>query len=282
MAANRWASFANRQDVIIENDLKARIYLPVARSSGLKHPVGVFGHSGGFCEGDLDSEDTLCRIIAHRYPCIVVSIDYRKAPAWKVPTAFEDFLRGFLWAHDSADELGGDQSKVFCFGCSAGGTLSLGTAHKLIELGKGDLLRGVINCAGGAVHPEFVPDRFRAKYNAMTECGSDSVPIINAATARMINEISGLNLHKENPWINPLLSPHLGQFPPTYLVACGVDPLRDDAVLVADELQRLGVRVKIDVYDGLPHIFWMIASLPSAERFVTNLLQGIRFVLERD
>lgn len=204
-------------------------------------------------------------------------------------------------AHDSADELGGDQSKVFCFGCSAGGTLSLGTAHKLIELGKGDLLRGVINCAGGAVHPEFVPDRFRAKYNAMTECGSDSVPIINAATARMINgrwsctlvsenpekadgvsEISGLNLHKENPWINPLLSPHLGQFPPTYLVACGVDPLRDDAVLVADELQRLGVRVKIDVYDGLPHIFWMIASLPSAERFVTNLLQGIRFVLERD
>jgi versiconal hemiacetal acetate esterase len=90
-------------------------------------------------------------------------------------------------AHDSADELGGDKNKIFCFGCSAGGTLSLATAHKLIELGKGDALRGVINCAGGAIHPDLVPDRFRAKYNAMTECDTDGVPVIDAATTRMVN-----------------------------------------------------------------------------------------------
>jgi versiconal hemiacetal acetate esterase len=77
-----------------------------------------------------------------------------------------------------------------------------------------------------------------------------------------------------------LLSPHLGRFPPAYLVACGVDPLRDDSIIMAAEMQRLGVKVKIDVYDGLPHVFWMIASLPSFERFIGNLLLGILFVLE--
>lgn len=75
---------------------------------------------------------------------------------------------------------------MFCFGCSAGGTFSLATAHKLIEKGKGDILKGVINCAGGTVHLDFVPERFRGRYNAMKENGSGT-PIIDTATTRMVN-----------------------------------------------------------------------------------------------
>lgn len=62
----------------------------------------------------------------------------------------------------------------------------MGTAHKLLEMGKGDALKGVINCAGGTLHPDFVPDRFRGGYNAMKEMEKDS-PIIDAATTRLIN-----------------------------------------------------------------------------------------------
>lgn len=107
--------------------------------------------------------------------------------------------------------------------------------------------------------------------------GKWKLPVNHLVT---MSEVAGLHQYKADPWINPLLSPHLGQFPRTYLVACGVDPLRDDAILMAEELERLDVPVKIDVYDGLPHIFWMIATLPSFKQFITNMVSGIRFVLE--
>lgn len=81
----------------INNKFKARLHLPVQTAGSKLFPVGVFGHSGGFCEGGLNSEDTFCRIIAHRYTCIIVSIDYRKAPVCKLPAEFEDFLDGVLW-----------------------------------------------------------------------------------------------------------------------------------------------------------------------------------------
>src|SRR6516225_10661376 len=42
-------------------------------SSG-KLPVLVFFHGGGFCIGDLDTHDYVCRYIANRAGCAVISV----------------------------------------------------------------------------------------------------------------------------------------------------------------------------------------------------------------
>jgi acetyl esterase/lipase len=55
----------------------------------------------------------------------------------------------------------------------------------------------------------------------------------------------------------PTLSKNLKGFPNTYSVACGLDALRDDAIIMDNELKKAGVTTKIDVYPGLPHIFWL-------------------------
>jgi acetyl esterase/lipase len=60
-------------------------------------PVGVFGHGGGFCGGDLNSDDKTARYLAEWLPCIVVSIDYRLGPKYKFPTMLNDFEAGFNW-----------------------------------------------------------------------------------------------------------------------------------------------------------------------------------------
>lgn len=59
---------------------------------------------------------------------------------------------------------------------------------------------------------------------------------------------------------SPLRSPlafesHADQ-PPTYLQICGMDPLRDEALIYEDVLKENGVLTKVDLYPGLPHGFW--------------------------
>jgi versiconal hemiacetal acetate esterase len=77
----------------------------------------------------------------------------------------------------------------------------------------------------------------------------------------------------------PALAANLKDFPRTYSVACGLDPMRDDAIIMNNELAKAGVKTKIDIYPGLPHIFWVFDGLPSTRKFYENVLEGISFVL---
>ena len=43
-------------------------------------PAIVYYHGGGWVVGDLDSHDGSCRMLAKHSGCVVVSVDYRRAP----------------------------------------------------------------------------------------------------------------------------------------------------------------------------------------------------------
>ncbi|PNP78509.1 hypothetical protein FNYG_08139 [Fusarium nygamai] len=267
------------QDDVLEitENVIVRIYKP--RDSKEALPVGVFCHGGGFSDGSIDMEDGLCRLIASMYPCIIISVEYRLTPAVDITVAFQDAFDGFSWSYENASKLGGDQKRVFMLGSSCGGTLSLATAHKLIDFRRGGQLKGVINMAGGTVHEAHVPKHLQHLMKSMEENATD-VPIIDGQTAKMINASTRLDKHASDEWLFPLLSSHLDKFPRTYLVACGADPLRDDNVAMEHELRSKGVNVKLDMYEGLPHVFWMFPTLSATKTFIGNLLAGIKFILE--
>ncbi|KAF5247228.1 hypothetical protein FANTH_6485 [Fusarium anthophilum] len=264
-------------DEKINENVTVRIYKPKDSKEAL--PVGVFCHGGGFSDGSINMEDGLCRLIASMYPCILVSVEYRLTPTVDIKVVFQDAFDGFSWSYENASKLGGDQKRVFMLGSSCGGTLSLATAHKLIELGREGQLKGVINMAGGTVHEANVPKHLQNLMKSMKENATD-VPIIDGQTAKMINASTGLDKHVDDEWLFPLLSSHLARFPRTYLVACGADPLRDDNVAMEHELRSKGVNVKLDTYGGLPHVFWMFPNLSATKAFIGNLLAGIKFILE--
>lgn len=62
------------------SQLPIRIYRPQA-PEGQHLSALVYYHGGGFVMGGLQSHDGICRAIANRVPCIIVSIDYRYAPS---------------------------------------------------------------------------------------------------------------------------------------------------------------------------------------------------------
>jgi versiconal hemiacetal acetate esterase len=89
---------AHIEDIKVNAKLTVRTYTPTASPAGSNPlPVGVYFHGGGFCCGDLESEDTFCRLLAERLPCIVISVGYRLAPEHKAPTQLDDALEAWNW-----------------------------------------------------------------------------------------------------------------------------------------------------------------------------------------
>jgi acetyl esterase len=91
-------------------------------------PALVFAHGGGWTLGTLDSADDICRELAARVGCVVVSVDYRLAPEHPFPTPLEDVRTAATWVRDHAASLGVDPSQVGLAGTSAGGNLAAATA----------------------------------------------------------------------------------------------------------------------------------------------------------
>ncbi|KJK82478.1 hypothetical protein H634G_02084 [Metarhizium anisopliae BRIP 53293] len=110
------------EDVTITEHLAVRTYTPDVTAKDKHHllPVGIYFHGGGWCCGDLDSEDNFCRMLAKALPLIVVSVSYRLAPEHKAPAQVRDAVDAWTWAFENAARLGGDPSKYFTIGQSAG------------------------------------------------------------------------------------------------------------------------------------------------------------------
>src|SRR5262249_56850687 len=68
-------------------------------------PAIIFMHGGGFCIGDRDTHDTICRKLANAGHCAAISVEYRLAPEHKFPAAIEDCARAVGWIEKQASAL---------------------------------------------------------------------------------------------------------------------------------------------------------------------------------
>ncbi len=85
-------------------------------------PILVFAHGGSWIAGYKEWVAFMAPRI-NAIPAVFVSVSYRLAPESRYPLPFEDCLDAIKWIHDHADAFGGDRSRIFVGGHSAGGHL---------------------------------------------------------------------------------------------------------------------------------------------------------------
>ncbi|WP_247002404.1 alpha/beta hydrolase [Halosolutus gelatinilyticus] len=73
-------------------DVRVRIFDP---DPGKALPAVVYFHGGGWVAGDLETHDGLARSLATEGACVVVSVDYRRAPEHPFPAAIENRTSSF-------------------------------------------------------------------------------------------------------------------------------------------------------------------------------------------
>jgi len=108
---------------LVENkfvdSIPIRIYNPNPRK---KLPIIYLVHGAVWVAGDLETHDNICRYLANHTEAIVVAVNYRRAPKYKFPAAFDDSYSVMKWISSNSEKLNSD-GKLVLIGDSAGGQL---------------------------------------------------------------------------------------------------------------------------------------------------------------
>jgi acetyl esterase len=233
----------------------SRLYLPRAPSAGASaEPVIVYLHGGGWVVGTLDTYDALCRHLATRSGCRVLSVEYRLAPEHPFPAAYDDTLAIIRWLEQSPKELRHPVSAMALAGDSAGGELAAAAA--LESTSRGGRLRAIL-----LLYPVTDISRSHPSYELFAENY-----LLLADDMRYFAECYAPTAElRRDPRVSPLLASDLSRLPPTTLLTCGFDVLRDEGRALGARLVQAGVELAYLEASGHIHgIATLRAAIPSA------------------
>ncbi|WP_083666022.1 alpha/beta hydrolase [Mycobacterium sp. NS-7484] len=224
--------------------MKARRYVPDGSGASTTPAMLLYFHGGGFVIGDLDTHDSLCRLICRDGGIQVVSVDYRLAPEHKAPAALDDAYAAYRWALDHAAGLGATQ--IVVGGDSAGGNLAA-----LVALQARD--------------SELPLPALQLLLYPVTDWSSDTRSKTLFADGYFLTDrdmrwfaghyLDGAEVAASDPLVSPLLSEDLSGLPPALVITAGFDPLRDEGNRYAEAMQAAGVVVDLREERSMIHAF---------------------------
>lgn len=251
-----------------ESEIPIRVYRDADLAAGDPAPVLVYYHGGGWVLGTLDSIDGVCRRLARRGECVVVSVDYRLAPEHPFPAAVEDARAALRWVAENAGAFGGDPERVAVGGTSAGGNLAAVTA-----LGA--------RASGGRPIPArqflFYPITDRA-FDTDSYAENAEGPLLTRADMEWFwDHYLRSEVDAANPYASPLRARDLSGLPPATVLTAGFDPLRDEGIAYAERLADAGVEVRHDHYPGMVHGFLSASeSIAVADEALDEVAEELR------
>lgn len=219
-----------RRDLALDlpgRTIRARLFVPEGAPRGLV----VWFHGGGWVIGSLDTHDRLCRALAEGAGTRVLSVGYRKAPEHPYPAPLDDAFDAFLWARAQAEELGVEPAKIALGGDSAGANLAFGAALRLAARG----LPG--GCAHISIYGVLDCDLDTESYRTL---GDGRFGLSQAGMAMYWNLYCPDRAKHGEPELSPLRG-DMRVFKRPFLLATGLDPLRDDSRKMRDALLAAGI-----------------------------------------
>ena len=250
-------------------DLPVRIYRPSGAGDGPLAALLYF-HGSGWVIINIEVCDSTSRAMANRTGCVVVAVNYQKAPEHKFPVPFDDCYAATAWLFDNAAELGIDPARIGVSGDSAGGNLAAAVALKARDENGPKIAYQVL------VYPAVC-------------YGWDSPSAIENAEGYLLQRASMEYFWTHyvrsptdgvHPYCSPLLAVDHAGLPPAFIVTAGFDPLRDDGMMYADKLREAGVPVKLHNYEGMIHGFmWMSGIIDQAKVLLDEIGEEVRAAL---
>ena len=231
--------------------LEYRLYRPPTDGP---HPITVYYHGGGWVLGSATSDEPLCRYLCVQSNSIVVSVDYRHAPEARFPAAADDGLAAATWIAEHAEELGGTPGQLAVAGWSAGANIATVTAQQALVAGGPTISGQVLLC------PVTDCDPTRASFDD----NADGFGLTASLMAWFWDQYCD-PADRADPKASPLRADVLSGPPPTLVVTCQFDPLRDEGDAYAAALAGAGVDVQHLQCPGQTH-----TAIPAVDAMVTS------------
>jgi acetyl esterase len=243
-----------------------RVYRPDAPGP---LPLVVYFHGGGWVIGDLDVADKPCRSLANAARAVVASVDYRRAPEHRFPTASEDSYAATTWLVEHAADLGADARDVTVCGDSAGGNLAAAVTLMARDRGGVPITRQVL------LYPVTSPAE-GSPFGSYVE-NADGYLLTAGDMHWFWKQYLRSPEDGKHPYAAPLKAADLTGLPPASVTVCEFDPLRDEGVAYADRLEKAGVPVTLNRIDGAVHgIFWLAGAVALGRDLIGAAATAIR------
>jgi acetyl esterase len=236
-----------------DGDVRVRCYTPT--DDGPHQPLAFF-HGGGWLLGGLETHDALCRVLANETDSIVTAVDYRLAPEHRFPAALEDCYAATRWLANNAEAVGATADGLVTCGDSAGATLAAGVGLLARDRDGPTVDRQVL---------AYPPTEFGFETESYEE-NAQGYFLTREDMKRFWNGYLRSETDGRHPYASPLRAESLHGVPPSLVVTCGFDPLRDDGRALVDRLRAADVPTRHLAYDDMIHGFLTMLADPEIDR----------------
>ena len=227
------------------HEVPVRLYFPSEEAmsgdvvEGEKYPVLLFFHGGGWVTESIENYDRVCSRMAQSTGHIVMSVEYRLAPEYRVPIPFEDCYEAAKALYTGRLILPADPDRITIIGDSAGGNLAAAVCLKARDTG------------------DFTPKKQILIYPAVNNCYTEKSPYRSVRengenyllTAVKMEDY--LTLYescaedRNNSYFSPLMEKDYTNLPDTLILTAEFDPLRDEGEEYGKRLKEAGNHVEI-------------------------------------
>jgi acetyl esterase/lipase len=223
--------------------IRAEIVRPAAAASD---GLVLYVHGGGFFAGSVETHRKLAAHIARSGGVPVLTFDYALAPEHPYPAALDDTLA--VWRRLRADGYG--SRNVVFGGDSAGAGLALMALLALRDAGE-ELPAGAFLLSPFVDYTRMDSETYR------TNAGRD--PFVSLDGNRMCVEAFFRPAIPEG-FVSPV-DRDLSGLPPLLIQAGGDEVLLGEIGLLARRAADRGVPVTFGVWEGMWHVFQMLANV---------------------
>ena len=245
-------------------DLPVRIYTPQGQGP---FPALVYFHGSAWCVANIALADVPHRALANRTGCVVVAVNYQKAPEHPFPTPLDDAYASTVWVVENAAALNIDPSRVGVGGDSAGGNLAAAVCLRARDE-SGPTLRFQL-----LVYPAVDA---RADFGSIAE-NSEGYLLTSATMRWAWDQYLPNQQDRDNPYACPLRADSLAGLPAAIVLTAEFDPLRDEGEAYADRLAAAGVPTTLRRYDGMIHGFlWTAGFVDGSKQLLDDIGQDVR------
>lgn len=259
---------------------KLKIHRPATKPSGGSPLIFLF-FGGGFISGNEEMMTPYARAMVRLFGAVCVNAAYRLAPEHKFPVSQMDAWDSTKWLAEHASEIGADLSKGFVLGgVSAGATCAAVVTTKSIEEPLAHPITGQWLCVPSLMDEALVPEKYKPYFLSREQ--NKEAPILPSSALDELQTM--VHWDDKSSMRYPLNSKApLSKVPPTYTQACGMDSIRDDALIYDEMLKEAGVKTKIDLYPGCPHgHFAFFPGLEVSNRALADIMVGMGWLLGKE
>lgn len=215
----------------------------------------LFAHGGAYVTGSPMTHRSMAAQIAAAAALPLLSVDYRLAPEWPFPAGRDDVVAVY------AALVGAGETAIGLIGDSAGGGVMMQAALAIRDAGLPPpaaiaVLSPWVDlaCRGTSHETRRDADRMLSMQGLLLDAG------------RYVGGLSATD-----PSLS-VIDADLEGLPPLLIQTGEQEVLADDALLLAQTLEKAGVPVELQIWEGMTHVWYGFRGiLPEADQAMQQL-----------